>query len=246
MRAIACCLFGDEPRYCFGATRLAKDAKSIYPGWAVRMYVGASVPEATVEQLLREGCDVINVDLPEDRSAALWRFSAVSDPKLDTVIVRDVDSRITMREAQAVADWLASGRQFHIMRDHPGHAVEMMAGMWGVHPDAPVRRLFKRVLDVRTPSFTADQEWLRNFVYPMARHDALIHDSIYSVENARRRFPDARVGYEFVGEPMQADGSPYPELREVLRQWEREPWRAALYSLRWRAAIARRDLQSRW
>lgn len=34
---------------------------------------------------------------------------------------RDSDSRIIPREEDAVREWLASDRMFHIMRDHPWH-----------------------------------------------------------------------------------------------------------------------------
>lgn len=34
---------------------------------------------------------------------------------------RDSDSAITSREEEAVGEWLASNKSFHIMRDHPAH-----------------------------------------------------------------------------------------------------------------------------
>ena len=54
---------------------------------------------------------------------ALWRFLPLSDPLVDTFVSRDLDSRLSNREAAAVRQWLASNRTFHIMRDHWDHLV---------------------------------------------------------------------------------------------------------------------------
>ena len=40
-----------------------------------------------------------------------------------TLLSRDTDSRIIPREKEAVNEWLASDRVFHIMRDHPAHCL---------------------------------------------------------------------------------------------------------------------------
>ena len=44
---------------------------------------------------------------------------------------RDLDSVFTAREAAAVAEWVASGRAVHVMRDHPWHGAAMLGGTWG-------------------------------------------------------------------------------------------------------------------
>ena len=35
------------------------------------------------------------------------------------MVSRDLDSRVSPREVEAVREWLATSRTFHIMRDHP-------------------------------------------------------------------------------------------------------------------------------
>ena len=45
--------------------------------------------------------------------------------------VRDADSRVSPREAAAVAEWVRSGVAAHVMRDHPNHQFVMNSGMWG-------------------------------------------------------------------------------------------------------------------
>jgi len=59
-----------------------------------------------------------------------WRFLPASDPDMDILIVRDTDSRLGLRERLAVNEWLESGKNFHIMRDHPQHGTLILGGMW--------------------------------------------------------------------------------------------------------------------
>ena len=42
---------------------------------------------------------------------------------------RDSDSRIIPREEDAVREWLASDRVFHIMRDHPWQCTSILGGI---------------------------------------------------------------------------------------------------------------------
>ena len=47
------------------------------------------------------------------------------------VLCRDADAITTYREACAVAEWLASGKTPHALRDDPMHTVPLMGGMSG-------------------------------------------------------------------------------------------------------------------
>ena len=51
----------------------------------------------------------------------LWRLNPMADPLVTEWHSRDLGSRISEREVSAVAEWLATNRNFHIMRDHPKH-----------------------------------------------------------------------------------------------------------------------------
>ena len=63
----------------------------------------------------------------------LWRFAPIVDPLVVEWHSRDLDSRLSEREASAVQDWLyKSSKTFHIMRDHIHHDWPVMAGMFGM------------------------------------------------------------------------------------------------------------------
>jgi hypothetical protein len=62
-----------------------------------------------------------------------WRFFPTLDPQVSAFVSRDLDSRFSEREFSAVSEWLdEDGSAFHIMRDHPEHAVHMLGSGWGV------------------------------------------------------------------------------------------------------------------
>jgi len=63
-----------------------------------------------------------------------WRFFPTLDPQVDVYVSRDLDSTMTSREAEAVKEWMNSGKGIHSMRDHPWHGVEMVGASWGARP----------------------------------------------------------------------------------------------------------------
>ncbi len=65
-----------------------------------------------------------------------WRFEPVGDPTVSRVLVRDLDSALSSREAWAVAEWADDDRFFfHAMRDAPMHWAKVQGNAWAVHND---------------------------------------------------------------------------------------------------------------
>ena len=117
-----------------------------------------------------------------------WRFLPTLDPQVSVVMSRDLDSRITEREAAAVREWLESNRSLHAMRDHPWHGVPIMGGGWGAKLDTQQRRdnwnisWDKMLADSRLYSGSDekghDQALLLKYVWNIwGRGDSLHHDS---------------------------------------------------------------------
>ena len=55
-------------------------------------------------------------------------FAHSPHPQVDLFMSRDLDSAPTQREADAVQEWLRSGKTLHVMRDHPSHTFPMLGG----------------------------------------------------------------------------------------------------------------------
>ncbi|HVQ09910.1 MAG TPA: hypothetical protein VMS43_15905 [Allosphingosinicella sp.] len=189
---IAFSVWGDDIRYLNGAITNAIVARYLYPGWTARFYTDASTPPAFRDALTQNGAQVVMVeDLPADRFGLFWRFLVEDDPEVDIYLVRDADSVMNIKERWAVADWLKSGKAFHVMRDHPQHSELILAGMWGAHR-GNIGSMRKRIEDsVRAGrnvgnNSTLDQHFLRNVVWPIARNSVKIHDDYFDFMSPAR------------------------------------------------------------
>lgn len=185
--------------------RNAQLAKEIYPGWEIVVYCGPDVPRDTMKSLEKAKCNLVHGGR-EIANPMLWRFVT---PVCGRFIVRDCDSRLNWRERAAVDAWIASGKRFHIMRDHPHHNVIMNGGMWG--------GTFKPGMDIRikewgkdSHGYGNDQSFLREVIWPEAKKDCLQHDTF-----TREMFPGAKPfppskedRFRFVGEVFEADDKP--------------------------------------
>lgn len=215
-KVISFSLWGDDPKYTIGAIRNAELAKTVYPGWVPRFYCAKnSVPENIINQLKELNSEIIFKDSKGDWTSTVWRFEAIADLDVDVMISRDTDSRLSYREKIAVDKWLESDKMFHIMRDHPAHAIEILAGMWGVK--SPMLRNIKSLIgQYRKEKFKQfDQTFLRNIIYPQVKDYAYVNDEFFE----KKPFPKKRDGLEFVGQVYNQNNVPEKLFEEDLRKY---------------------------
>ena len=142
--------------------------------------------------LVRNGAQVVLLDdLPAARFGTFWRFLVEDDPSVDIYLVRDADSVVNVKERWAVADWLKSGKAFHVMRDNPQHSELMLAGMWGAHRGniGEMRERVERAVEAGKNvgnNLTLDQHFLRNVIWPIARNSVQIHDDYFGFMDPTR------------------------------------------------------------
>jgi hypothetical protein len=211
-KVVSFSLWGAAAKYNVGAVRNAALCRDVYPGWTPRFYLGASVPAATRDELRRLDAEIIEMNEPGDWRGMFWRFEAASDPAVEVMLSRDCDSRLSPREAAAVAEWLASGAPFHIMRDHPWHRARILGGMWGLR--APLLREMSALIAAYAKGdfWQVDQHFLRDVVYPRVKRLAWTHDEFFR----GRRFPTQRRGLEFVGQGVDEHEHPASEAQQAL------------------------------
>jgi hypothetical protein len=180
-QAISFSLYGSDLRYSVGAIKNAIIAQEILDEeYDLIFFVGQSVPSWVISTLrLFPNVQIIQTDAPEDHTAKLWRFLAC-ELDYDFVAFRDADARLSLREINAHEEFLDSGLDAHIMKDHPiGHNYPINAGMFTVRS-----ALFK---DIRTliesaeisDYYTQDQDFLRNLIYPRIQFSCFVHDEFY-------------------------------------------------------------------
>jgi tetratricopeptide (TPR) repeat protein len=187
-RIIAFTLWGANPRYLRGALHNASVAPRVYPGWICRFWIDQSVPVDLTDALRSCGAEIVACDASEPPHLRLCRRFLVSDDgQAGYFIVRDCDSLVSMREAAAVDEWLASGKSFHVMRDWWTHTDTMLAGMWGgiagVLP--PMSELVESYTSGHVMTANWDQWLLRDRVWGLIRNECLVHDRFYQATDAR-------------------------------------------------------------
>ena len=217
-KAVCFSLWGNHPKYNIGVIENAKLRLQIYPDWKTIIYLGQSVPSSTVAALRRiDNTELIFMDQPGNWTGMFWRFLPAFDEKIDVMLSRDADSRLSSREGHAVAEWLASDKDFHIMRDHPYHNTAILGGMWGCRNNLLNRLEISMVVPEDGNFLQVDQNFLREYVYPKVKEYSFIHDPYRLLdENQSKSFPTERTNSGFVGEIYDEHNNRHPDHYTLL------------------------------
>jgi hypothetical protein len=205
-------LYGDREIYSVGALKNAVLQKSIYPEWICRFYVDDKVPKETINKLKNLGSEIVDKGPSKNFIGSLWRFEVAFDPSVNIYVVRDCDSRLSVREFSAIKEWLSEGSSFHVMRDHPNHVHVMMAGMWGgISGKIPeFKKLYDNFLKQTNGEFEADTIFLKNFLWEnYVKKDHTAHDEYFKPLGTEKPFPDKLIDeYSFVGNKYNENDKP--------------------------------------
>lgn len=220
-RLISIAVWGSDPVYVRGAIENVYWFRRCYPGWKMRFYVADNVPAAAVDELRSQGDDVEAVVHPfDERIKRLRRLEAGKDESYDRVVFRDADGRASVRESDAVAEWIESGLPFHIMRDHPKHTSPIMGGICGAKT-AFLREIgFPSMFDEWKAAVVAsgapsnrysrfpnsDQSFLSMRMWPLVADHACVHDDRGRFGPCRKFRRALPKGF-FVGQPFRPLGA---------------------------------------
>lgn len=233
-RVIAFSLWGNNPKYWFGAKKNIELAKKFYPGWILKFYIDESCNEEFVKTLEDEivEIEIVKSDFlgitydgsyPHSHQGMFWRFLAYEDTEVEYFLSRDCDSRLSERESLAVSEWIESGKRFHIMRDHPYHQAPILGGMWGAKSD------LLRQIDLKSKiiewnkikmsySLGVDQDFLGRIIYPIIFNDSFEHSEFgISYGNQTNSFPTQRKDFEFVGDSFDENDVRHPDYWKFIK-----------------------------
>lgn len=194
-KIIAFSLWGDDPKYCVGAIRNAQLAATFFPEWKCWFYCDKKVPKTYLKILNDfDNAEVVEMDHPS--FGAFWRFF---DMREDTIILsRDCDSRLSEREKYIVDDWLVSKEKMCVIRDHINHyEFPILAGMWGIKDGLPEHVLNGMKGYWGTHTYTIDQHYLRDIVWPELKDDCKVY-GIKETVWMRESYPS--IGKHFIGQ----------------------------------------------
>lgn len=217
---IAYSLWGDNPMYWVGALKNIQQAKEYFPNWICRFYIDdSSIPEL-IETIKGENVEVVLVKSKDSFHGMFWRFWAVEDPEVDIFLSRDCDSRFSDRELAAINEWLASDKDFHIMRDHPYHTVPILGGMWGCRNGILKNVNFSETIE-KWNQFGRkgiDQDFLGQVIYPFVKDKSLEHSEFnLNFGNLTRPFPTKRINYEYVGDIFDENDERHPDYWKLIK-----------------------------
>jgi len=169
-KIISMSVWGNDPRYIVGAKRQIELAKKYYPDWKVRIY--------TDNILNFEDQTGIELHLVVNGMYGMfWRFLPMFEDPRSIVMVRDSDSRITIREARAIEEWLASDKNFHVFRDHDAHFEFPIIGCAFAYKGCFGTNLEDFMIKYATENkfYLSDQFFLRDHIYPLVKNSMMIH-----------------------------------------------------------------------
>lgn len=211
-------LWGSDSKYLKGGLENMRLQREHYPGWTCRFYVDKTVPKETLERLTSLGAEIVHEEISDGYKGLFWRFKPAFDSTVQKFLVRDCDSRLNEREADAVREWDESGKSFHAMRDHKNHDISLLGAMWGAKKDFLVE--FKAMFDdflskindmeqiKRERFFYTDQRFLNDMVWPKVKGSAMVHDDADRFREGAAKFKVTLPDDQFIGQQWDADNQP--------------------------------------
>jgi hypothetical protein len=200
-RVIAYSLYKNKYAYTRGILENCERARRLYPGWEVHVWTDGTTKDEHLDLIRKWGGIVHQVQWKQTNGVFL-RFLAARNS--DIFVSRDADDRLSIREVEAVQEWLESGKPYHIMHDHYWHRSPVMAGMLGVRsetmPDWFVDGLDGELGD----DVYADQRYLSQQIWEKLLKGKpwqfMEHHGNGWRSGYERPFPSARCGSHFVGD----------------------------------------------
>jgi tetratricopeptide (TPR) repeat protein len=215
---IAYSLWGAQPVYLRGALQNLLRVSEIYPGWTLRFYVDTTVPAEFLALIERLGGEVVMRHGGNAlREKLCWRFHVANDARVGYFMIRDADSIIGEREAQAVETWVQSGKWFHVIRDWWTHTDLMLAGMWGGVANV-LPNIASMLAKYRSSHLeNLDQWFLRERLWPFVRKSCLVHDRCFRPFGAEPLVAPTAPDDRHIGQDEYAAHG--PDQERLLRAW---------------------------
>ena len=213
-------LWGEHPMYWKGALRNIEQAKEYFSDWKCRFYIDKDSRKDLIESINGENVEIVLVESKDSFHGMFWRFWAAEDPEVDIFLSRDCDSRFSIREVEAIKEWLDSDKDFHIMRDHPYHSVPILGGMWGCRNGIMLNIGLGKLIEKwnRFEKKGIDQDFLSQCIYPLVKDIALEHSEFnLRFGGDTRPFPSSRNYYEFIGDVFDENNERHPDYWRIIK-----------------------------
>ncbi len=176
MHVFSFCIYGNGENYYRGLRENLKLIQEHYPDWHIFIYCGNDAREDFLLPMRSHpnthwfytGC--------AGASNMTWRFFAIDQPGVESMHVRDADSRCHTRDRWCIDNFMKSDHLAYTIRDSPSHEVLILGGLWGCRKlPFSIRDLYlekyDRVIKVRSEhSAGRDQDFLVYVLFWHIRH----------------------------------------------------------------------------
>lgn len=187
--SVSFCLYGDKEMYTIGIEHNLPKYIKEYPEITPIVYVRKDVAKSHIDKIKELGGIAIRCVYIWDWLMMFTRFYPVENPSCKLYMSRDLDSRYSDREKQAISQWLnESTKILHIIRDHKWHSIEILGGLWGFRNSSieDIRFLaYKWCLHFirlgRNPQKGPDQHFLKH-LYSKYKDDAYVNDEFFNYD----------------------------------------------------------------
>ena len=180
MNVFSFCLYGPyNSRYYPGMIENIHLIHKHFPGWFVFVYTGSDVTPEMMAKLRDAPYVVVKPTGKTGIENMIDRFTAIDEPDVDVMFVRDADSRVHWRDRWAIMDFMNSP-QFtaHTIRDNKEHSASLMGGLWALRKSAGIniRKEYEAYkLNPEDRGIALDQNFLSCRIYPKVWDNLLVH-----------------------------------------------------------------------
>ncbi len=200
------CLYGPRnPRYYLPLLENIQIVAQYFPEWKVYVYIGSDVDPEYVKVLQSYSNVVLRPTGITGEPNMICRFTAIDEPDVDIMMVRDADSLIHWRDRWAIVRFVAKPEYVaHTVRDHIHHTARLMGGLWGLRKSAGIVIADEYIAFKNNPvdfGIAHDQNFLSGRIYPKVVDKLFVHYSngrLYEGESGEE-FPFAWTNEMYCG-----------------------------------------------
>jgi hypothetical protein len=178
MNTFCFCIYGTKAKYTQGLVENLQSIQTLFPSFHTVIHYAPDVPESYLEQYRsfpNTILEPITTEIPMMSRILSWK------PHI-TYFVRDADSRVTLRDASCIKEFLASNKMAHVVRDHYYHKNRIMGGMFGIRVPADwnlqaLWMAWKQTQPI-LPPYGTDEKFLQEVIYPLIKDNMLLHTNV--------------------------------------------------------------------
>ena len=214
------CLFGSyNPKYYIGLKENIEIIFDKYPTYHIHVWLGNDIDKDKLNSLLNNV--IINKELQQKIMfynlnftgliVTLFRFLSIDIPNVDCIFSRDTDSRINERDMWCIDKFINSQYLIHVIRDHHGHCVPIMAGLCAFKKELFNKYNFK-FNDIIEKTFNINAKYnyeqyiLHIYIYNNYKNLLLVHSTKNILNDINYEYIQLEVNKEtFCGQVIDYD-----------------------------------------